>query len=127
MADRWFVVCDILSRAFFALLSSDMTIEEVLVDFPDIEHDDLLAALELGALFRSVGRCHAVRCEGKVPVDAQLPARLARFMSSLGPDTLHTLELPDSNRTADAQIVEVTDGSIGSWSLRIETSETATC
>ena len=32
------------------LLSSGMTIEEVLSDYPDLERDDLLAALEYGAL-----------------------------------------------------------------------------
>ncbi|MGH3965389.1 MAG: DUF433 domain-containing protein [Pseudonocardiaceae bacterium] len=32
------------------LLSSGMTIEEVLADYPDLERDDLLAALEFGAL-----------------------------------------------------------------------------
>ena len=32
------------------LLSSRMTIEEVLADYPDLEREDLLAALEYGAL-----------------------------------------------------------------------------
>ncbi len=32
------------------LLSSGMTIDEVLDDYPDPERDDLLAALEFGAL-----------------------------------------------------------------------------
>jgi uncharacterized protein (DUF433 family) len=32
------------------LLASGMTIEDVLADYPDLEHDDLLAALEFGAL-----------------------------------------------------------------------------
>jgi uncharacterized protein (DUF433 family) len=32
------------------LLSSGMTIEDVLADYPDLERDDLLAALEFGAL-----------------------------------------------------------------------------
>ncbi|HEX5348647.1 MAG TPA: DUF433 domain-containing protein [Pseudonocardiaceae bacterium] len=32
------------------LLSSGMTIEEVLADYPDLERDDLFAALEFGAL-----------------------------------------------------------------------------
>lgn len=34
----------------FELLSSGMTIEDVLADYPDLERDDLLAALEFGAL-----------------------------------------------------------------------------
>lgn len=32
------------------LLASGMTLAEVLADYPDLEHDDLLAALEYGAL-----------------------------------------------------------------------------
>lgn len=32
------------------LLSGGMTVEEVLADYPDLERDDLLAALEFGAL-----------------------------------------------------------------------------
>ena len=32
------------------LLSSGMTIDDVLDDYPDLERDDLLAALEFGAL-----------------------------------------------------------------------------
>lgn len=32
------------------LLSSGMTIDQVLEDYPDLERDDLLAALEFGAL-----------------------------------------------------------------------------
>ncbi|WP_246136362.1 DUF433 domain-containing protein [Leekyejoonella antrihumi] len=31
-------------------LSSDMTIDTILADYPDLERDDLLAALEFGAL-----------------------------------------------------------------------------
>lgn len=47
----------------------------------------------------------------KFLVDAQLPTRLARFLSSSGHDALHTLELPDGNRTTDARIAEIADGS----------------
>lgn len=32
------------------LLSSGMAIDEVLADYPDLERDDILAALEFGAL-----------------------------------------------------------------------------
>jgi uncharacterized protein (DUF433 family) len=32
------------------LLAYGMTIEEVLADYPDLEHEDLLAALEFGSL-----------------------------------------------------------------------------
>lgn len=43
----------------------------------------------------------------KFLVDAQLPARLARFLSSAGRDALHTTELPDGNRTTDGRIAEM--------------------
>ena len=43
-------------------------------------------------------------------VDAQLPARLARFLADAGHDVVHTSELPDGDRTADARIAEVADG-----------------
>jgi uncharacterized protein (DUF433 family) len=35
------------------LLSSGMTVEDLLADFPDLDRDDILAALEFGA--RAVG------------------------------------------------------------------------
>lgn len=37
-------------QSLLELLSSGMTIENVLADFPDLEREDLLAALEFGAL-----------------------------------------------------------------------------
>jgi uncharacterized protein (DUF433 family) len=58
-------------ESLLELLSAGMTIDEVLADYPDLERDDLLAALEFGA---------------------QLPARLARFLSDAGHDALHTSE-----------------------------------
>jgi len=42
------------------LLSSGMTIDEVLDDYPDLERDDLLAALEFGALAAGGGRVVAL-------------------------------------------------------------------
>lgn len=36
-------------RVLLELLASGMTIEEVLADYPDLEREDLLAALEFGA------------------------------------------------------------------------------
>ena len=41
----------------------------------------------------------------KFLVDAQLPRRLARWLSAQGHDTLHTLDLPHQNATADAEII----------------------
>ena len=37
-------------------------------------------------------------------IDAQLPRRLARWLEALGHDAVHTLDLPDGNRTPDAGI-----------------------
>jgi len=45
----------------------------------------------------------------KFLVDAQLPARLARFLGSAGHDALHTTELPDGSRTTDGRIAELAD------------------
>jgi predicted nuclease of predicted toxin-antitoxin system len=40
----------------------------------------------------------------KFLVDAQLPRRLARWLQDAGYDVLHTLDLPEGNRTTDAEI-----------------------
>ena len=40
----------------------------------------------------------------KFLVDAQLPRRLARWLQRSGHEALHTLDLPDGNRTTDAEI-----------------------
>lgn len=45
----------------------------------------------------------------KFLVDAQLPAKLARALFAAGHDALHTTELPDGNRTTDAQIARQAD------------------
>lgn len=39
----------------------------------------------------------------KFVVDAQLPRQLARHLSALGHDALHTLDLPAGNRTSDPE------------------------
>lgn len=43
------------------LLASDMTIEEVISDHPDLERDDLLAALEFGAAATGIRRVVPLR------------------------------------------------------------------
>ena len=40
-------------------------------------------------------------------VDAQLPSRLAQRLRERGEDAIHTLDLPDGNRTTDAVILAV--------------------
>ena len=39
-------------------------------------------------------------------VDAQLPKRLARWLTARGHDALHTLDLAGGNRTPDAAVTE---------------------
>jgi predicted nuclease of predicted toxin-antitoxin system len=63
----------------------------------------------------------------KFIVDAQLPRRLARELTALGADALHTLELPTANRTPDGElrrgavaenrIVVTKDGDFVDWFL----------
>ena len=45
----------------------------------------------------------------KLIVDAQLPRRLAKKLCDLGWDAVHTLDLPDQNRTSDAEICRLAD------------------
>ncbi|HEX6746823.1 MAG TPA: DUF5615 family PIN-like protein [Longimicrobium sp.] len=40
-------------------------------------------------------------------VDAQLPRRIAILLREHGHDAVHTLDLPEANRTTDAVIVEL--------------------
>src|SRR5262245_27501779 len=42
----------------------------------------------------------------KVLVDAQLPRRLVGWFASAGCDAIHTLDLPDANRTTDEQVID---------------------
>jgi predicted nuclease of predicted toxin-antitoxin system len=45
----------------------------------------------------------------KFLVDAQLPARLARHLADAGHDARHSSDLPDGNRTSDAEICLTAD------------------
>ena len=45
----------------------------------------------------------------KFLIDAQLPARLAEFLNQAGHDAVHTVELPDGNRSTDTQIAQSAD------------------
>ena len=44
-------------------------------------------------------------------IDAQLPRRLAKRLQELGHDAVHTLDLPQGNRTTDAEICQIADTS----------------
>ncbi len=46
----------------------------------------------------------------KFLVDAQLPARLGRFLDGAGHDAVHTSQLPNGNRATDRCIAELADG-----------------
>lgn len=46
----------------------------------------------------------------KFLVDAQLPRRVAGWLAAAGCDAAHTLDLPDGNRTTDAQVIDLADG-----------------
>ena len=43
----------------------------------------------------------------KFLVDAQLPRRLAHFLTTAQHDALHTLDLPNGNATSDAQLCDI--------------------
>lgn len=45
----------------------------------------------------------------KFLIDAQLPRRMANWLGTAGCDAIHTLDLPDGNRTTDEQIIECAD------------------
>ena len=44
-----------------------------------------------------------------VLIDAQLPKRMVVWLGAAGCDAVHTLDLPDGNRTTDEQLTEVAD------------------
>lgn len=43
----------------------------------------------------------------KFIVDAQLPIRLSNLLNDLGADAIHTLDLPEKNRTGDDAIMNI--------------------
>jgi predicted nuclease of predicted toxin-antitoxin system len=45
----------------------------------------------------------------KFLVDAQLPVRLCRVLTERGHEPVHTSELPDGNRTSDADIARIAE------------------
>jgi predicted nuclease of predicted toxin-antitoxin system len=45
----------------------------------------------------------------KVLIDAQLPQKLAVWFAAAGCDALHTLDLPNANRSTDQQLIEQAD------------------
>ena len=45
----------------------------------------------------------------KFLVDAQLPRHLSHWLKQRGHDSLHTLDLRDSNRTSDLEVMRVAD------------------
>jgi hypothetical protein len=57
----------------------------------------------------------------KFLIDAQLPRRLAHQLRAAGFETIHTLDLPQGNRTSDQALINLlqlsvsADNSIQSW------------
>jgi predicted nuclease of predicted toxin-antitoxin system len=45
----------------------------------------------------------------KFLVDAQLPRRMVGWLTAAGCDAVHTFDLPDANRTSDAEIIDFAD------------------
>ena len=45
----------------------------------------------------------------KFLVDAQLPRHLSHWLRQRSHDSLHTLDLPDGNRTSDIEIMRIAD------------------
>ena len=45
----------------------------------------------------------------KFLADAHLPRRVAAWFVAAGHDAVHTLDLPDGNRTTDAQVIDTAD------------------
>ena len=43
----------------------------------------------------------------KFLIDAQLPKKLSALMNDLGFDSIHTLDLPNGNRTKDGEVVDI--------------------
>lgn len=42
-------------------------------------------------------------------IDAQLPRRMAAWLRAAGSNAIHTLDVPDANRTTDEQINDLAD------------------
>jgi predicted nuclease of predicted toxin-antitoxin system len=42
-------------------------------------------------------------------VDAQLPRKMVAWLTAAGCDAIHTLDLPDQNRTTDEQLIQAAD------------------
>jgi predicted nuclease of predicted toxin-antitoxin system len=52
-------------------------------------------------------------------VDAQLPRRMTAWLATAGCDAVHTLDLPDGNRTTDDQINSTALRRTGNGSLKL--------
>jgi len=64
------------------LLSSGMTLDEILADYEDLEKEDILAALDYARRLSQINRIEPVSAQ--VLIDAQLPRRLAIQLREAG-------------------------------------------
>jgi Protein of unknown function (DUF433) len=108
------------------LLSAGMSIDEVLADYPDLERDDLRAALEFGAVVAGGGRV--------IPLTAARNfwsmhgGRYDWLVSSARQGmTSCTSDLPDGIRTPDRQIADSPTARAAWWSPRTAISGTTVC
>jgi uncharacterized protein (DUF433 family) len=113
-------------QTLLELLASGMTLDEVLADYPDLARDDLLAALEFGALTAG-GRRVDRPGPREAPCRPQLPARLATLLNKRGHEAIHTSSLPAGNRSTDQQICAIADAQGRIVVTKDADSATATC
>jgi uncharacterized protein (DUF433 family) len=90
------------------LLASGMTLEEVLADYPDLDRDDLLAALEFGALTAGGQRIDPPGPR-EVPHRRTVASPPYNHAQRRGHEAIHTSSLPEGNRSTDRQISTIAD------------------
>ena len=45
----------------------------------------------------------------KFIIDAQLPRRMTKWLTAAGHDAVHTRDLPNANRTTDAEVIDLAE------------------
>ena len=83
-----------------------MSTEEILADYEDLERDDVRAALAFAARLNQVKRIERLAARG-FWWTRQLPRRRADLLRQAGHDAVHTLDLPNANRTTDEPILDI--------------------
>jgi uncharacterized protein (DUF433 family)/predicted nuclease of predicted toxin-antitoxin system len=88
------------------LLSSGMSHGEILGDYPDLEREDILAVLEYAARLSRVKTMEPLTAWNSLSMRS---SRVALYCGCATTATthFHTLDLPDANRTPDAEIISL--------------------